>query len=68
MKKIELYIKCDSCGKRMKLMKVSEDGINWRNAFVCTGPKIGCGIKEIKDVNECHGTFRIENKTYSRGA
>lgn len=41
---------CESCGKRMNLMRVSPDGITWRDAFVCTGPKIGCGIKELDDI------------------
>lgn len=45
-----MNITCKSCGGRMKLLRVSSDHIHWRDAWVCEGPKIGCGIKELDEV------------------
>ena len=38
---------CKSCGEKMKLMRVSPDNVKWRDAYVCMGSKIGCGVKEL---------------------
>lgn len=43
--------KCPHCGRRMMLMRVSPDYINWRDAWVCDNSHIACGIKELDEVS-----------------